>query len=116
MKKSKQRYNLNQMRPIVEGYKDFAGTKKEYCAGYNLNPYTFDYWRIRVKEADAEINAATVRTEKIPTRKTGFVAIPAPIPPFSSSNYIIHLPDGKRLELPTTTPVTILTQLLQTQI
>jgi len=111
MKKAKGTYSLSQMRPIVEGYNDFRGTKKEYCARYELNPYTFDYWRTRVKETDA----AAKKKEKASTRKTGFVAIPAPVLS-SSSNYIIHLPDGKRLELPDTTPLTILTQLLQIQV
>ena len=32
MKKAKGTYNLSQMRPIVEGYRDFTGSKKEYCA------------------------------------------------------------------------------------
>ena len=111
MKKTKGRYNLTQMRPIVEGYKNFSGTKKAYCATYDLNPYTFDYWRSRVKEVDASKSL----TQKSPTHKTGFVAIPVPTSP-SFSNYTIHLPDGKRLELPSTTPISILTQLLQTQI
>jgi hypothetical protein len=111
MKKSKGRYNLSQMRPIVEGYPDFTGTKKEYCARYDLNPYTFDYWRIRVKETDA----VAKKKGKAPTHKTGFVAISAPVLS-PTSNYIIHLPDGKRLELPDTTPVTVLSQLLQIQV
>ena len=111
MKKRKGTYNLNQMRPIVEGFRDFGGTKKEYCAGYNINPYTFDYWRSRVKEADATPN----KTENPTVRKSRFVSIPSPmtLPP---EYYVIHLPDGKRLELPSSTPLTILTQILQTQI
>ena len=111
MKKAKGTYNLRQMRPIVEGYVNFSGSKKEYCARYDLNPYTFDYWRTRVKETDA----AAKKKEKAPTHKTGFVAIAPPVSS-SSLNYIIHLPDGKRLELPDTTPVTVLTQLLQIQV
>jgi len=114
MKKSKGTYTIEKMRPIVEGYANFQGTKKEYCAPHDLNPYTLDYWRSRIKEIDGSVKNKKIKEDT--SSPIGFIAVPPPassVP--SASLYTLHLPDGKRLDLPLTTSIELLTQLLQIQ-
>ena len=95
------------MRPLVAAYATYSGTKKAYCAQHDLNTHTFDYWRKRVAAAEAATQHPPTKSPK----QNSFVELP-PLPT-SAALYTLHLPDGKRLELPLQTPIAILTQLLQ---
>ena len=108
------------MRPIVAGYRTRTGTKKEYCSACGLSPDTLDYWRRLIKEEE-KLEQEKEQTTKSHSNRVGFAAIPAPKTSSASalanpSAYTLHLPDGKRLDLPTATPIEILTHLLQIQI
>lgn len=102
--KRKGTYNIEKMRPIVAGYATYEGTKKSYCAKYDLNVHTFDYWRNRVKTVDLPNKSTNHFVELSP--------MSAPLFP-SSAHYLLHFPDGKRLELPMGVPSELLIQLLQ---
>lgn len=102
--KRKGRYNIEKMRPIVAGYDTYEGTKKSYCAKYDLNVHTFDYWRKRVKTVDLSNKQTNPFVELSPTRNS---LLP------SSIHYLLYFPDGKRLELPMGVPSELLIQLLQ---
>ncbi len=113
--KPKGTYNLAKMRSVVAGYADFAGTKKDYCARLDLNVHTFDYWRKRVRAAESP----TERKNPALPASQKFVELPPP-PPLPATDfgtvravYTLHLPDGKRLDLPLCTPPAVLTHLLQ---
>lgn len=129
MKKATRRYTLLEMRPLVLGYANYDGTKKAYCAMHNINPHTLDYWRKRIGLIDGsskqvvsqEAKAAKSTTGK--SKRGGFVSVPIPSQDLTKalsfgdwSGYTLHLPDGKRLDLPSNTPTQILSELLQTQL
>lgn len=121
MKKQAQRNTLSQMRPIVLGYSNYAGTKKAYCAKHALNPHTLDYWRKRIEQID---KAAVAGTPKSVVGKTSnqnkFIRVPqlsqAGYDIKAGHYYILELPDGKSLHLPLSTSVAVLTELLQTPV
>ena len=120
MKKRKRRRSLSEMRPIIAGYRSYDGTKKEYCSTRGLSPDTLDYWRRRIKEEEDLVESKRIVAKGQP-KQVGFVSIPGPRKASesaftTSSAYTLHLPDGKRLDLPRTTPIELLTQLLQIQV
>jgi len=122
MSKRPTRYTAEIMRPLVSGYKNYTGTKKAYCIEHDLNPHTLDYWRNRIKTLDEQSKQSANK----------FIAVPPPsyseMPSMSSlsstavevvenRDYIqLHLPDGKRLELPTTISDKLLLSLLQVRV
>lgn len=122
MSKTPPRHTAATMRPLVSGYEKYSGTKKAYCIEHGLNPHTLDYWRNRIRTLD--------KKSKQPANK--FIAVPPPsytdMPSMSSlsstavkvvenRDYIqLHLPDGKRLELPTTISDKLLLSLLQVRV
>ena len=112
--KKQKRYNLTEMRPVVEGYKNYSGTKKAYCREHNLNVQTFDYWRKRVEVVD-KMAAAKKTKEKSTKKPSNFIDLPSlPLPSSSSStNYVLYFPDSKRLELPLGVSAELLIQLLK---
>ena len=101
-KKSKGRYTLARMRPIVAGYSTYTGTKKDYCDQFDLNIHTFDYWRKRVKELSAA-------KQPLPASSSFIELSPAG----GSDQFTLHLPDGKRLDIPLGVPASLLHALLQ---
>jgi|TARA_B110000908_G_C10078075_1_gene368253 transposase-like protein len=116
-RKSKGTYNLENMRSIVADYEDYDGTKKTYCATHELNPHTFDYWRERVRAADAR-NVTKPTKRKISNSTSNFVELSptrATLKP-TITHYMLHFPDGKRLELPLGVSAELLIELLKIQL
>lgn len=115
-KKKKGTYTLENMRPIVAAYESYKGKKIDYCKEHDLNRYTFDYWRNKINSLDFD-NKSTTKN-----RPTKFIAV-QPSSPSSIDASIdyreciqLHMPDGKRIELPTSVSEKLLLSLLQLRI
>lgn len=112
MKKTKKKgtYTLEKMRPIVAGFAHFQGTKQSYCEQLDLNPHTLDYWRRRIREQ------ASKEGERAETQPTGkFIPLHRPVLP-QQDHLILHFPDGRRLQMPLSTPPALLQHLIQIQL
>ena len=113
VKKKKGTDTLEIMRPIVAGSLTYQRNKSSYCQEHDLNPYTFDYWRNRIRDLDGK-NKRSKSSKFIAVKPLASTTIPIsePNPAFIK----LHLPDGKRLELPTTVSDKLLISLLQIRI
>ncbi len=89
------------MRPIIEGFSDFAGTKKSYCQGQGIHLHTFDYWLKKFRQTPAS------------QPSTGFVALELE-PPGDSPAMELHFSNGNRLRLPADVPLALLQALIKT--
>lgn len=122
-KKKKGTYTLEKMRPIVADYEFYKGKKLDYCKEHDLNRYTFDYWRNKIKALELESKDDKTITQNRPPK---FIAIQAPSPSSINASVDVvndyresiqlHMPDGKRLELPTSVSEKLLLSLLQLRI
>ena len=86
------------MRPVVEAYALYEGSKKTFCLEHGLAPHTLDYWRRKLRD-EAE-------------GSSGFVALEV-----SGGDYAprleLHYPNGVRAVLPLDVPAELLRGLLQ---
>ena len=115
-RKIKGTYNLEKMSPIVAAYADYNGTKKAYCAEHDLNVHTFNYWQRELNEGD-RMKTKVVKQQQN-EKSSHFIALAPPMPGIKSLSptYLLHFPDGKRLEMPIDVPSEVLIQLLKIQI
>ena len=88
------------MKSIVEGFGNYAGSKKSYCDLHNIKTHVFDYYRKKLKEEE---------------QSKGFVPIQFK-QRVSISPMELHDPNGNSLILSVDTPLSILTQLVQISI
>ena len=85
------------MRPIVESYAQYRGSKKAFCREHGLAIHTLDYWRRKFSEPSVKASA--------------FVALE--LSGASSERSIeLHYPNGVRAVLPMETPVELLQNLI----
>ena len=86
------------MRPVVEAYALYEGSKEMFCREHGLAPHTLDYWRRKLRDA-----------EEVPS---GFIALEV-----SGGKYgprlELHYPNGVRAVLPLDVPAELLRGLLQ---
>ena len=88
------------MKSIVEGFGNYAGSKKSYCDLHNIKTHVFDYYRKKLKEEEEENQSKNF----VPIQFTHRISV-APIE--------VHYPNGNCLILSVDTPLSILTQLVQ---
>lgn len=85
------------MRPIVEAYAQYQGSKKAFCAEHGLAAHTLDYWRRKFHGSQAE--------------PSGFIALE--VGPVSSPSTIeLHYPNGVRAIVPAGLPAEVLQNLI----
>lgn len=85
------------MRPIVELYARYEGSKKAFCQEHGLAIHTLDYWRRKFSELQVKTSA--------------FVALE--ISDASPGRSIeLHYPNGIRAVLPMETPTEVLQHLI----
>lgn len=79
------------MRPIVEAYAQYKGSKKSFCLQRDIAIHTLDYWR-RKFSSDTE-------------GKTAGSFISLELKEFSSSGMMeVHYPNGIEVRLPLDVP------------
>ena len=85
------------MRPIVEAYAQYPGSKTAFCAEHGLAAHTLDYWRRKFHGSEAE--------------PSGFIALE--VGAGSSSPTIeLHYPNGVRAKVPVDLPIEVLQNLI----
>jgi hypothetical protein len=85
------------MRPIVEAYARYKGSKKVFCEEQNIAAHTLDYWR-------SKFNTAKRKT-------SSFIALE--LATGSQGQTIeLHYPNGVRAIVPVGIPVDVLKNLL----
>lgn len=85
------------MRPIVEAYARYKGSKKAFCEEQNIAPHTLDYWRSKFNN--------------VKTETSGFIALE--LSPGSGGQTIeLHYPNGVRAIVPIEVPMAVLQNLL----
>jgi transposase-like protein len=85
------------MRPIVESYARYEGSKKAFCREHGLAIHTLDYWRRKFSEQ--------------PPKTSAFVALEIS-EPSPGQSIELHYPNGVRAVLPMETSVEILQNLI----
>jgi len=89
------------MEALIEDFSSYTGSKKSYCALHNIKVHAFDYYS---------------KKQGTSTSSSGsFLPIQLQSPP-PLSQLTINYPNGTQLLLPSTTPLTLLSQLVQIQI
>lgn len=120
-KKRKGTYTLEKMRPIVAGYESYEGNKLDYCKEHDLNRYTFDYWRNKIKALD-KLDSGLDKKNIGKKKATKFIAVQPSSPSLIDASidyrscFQLHMPDGKRLELPLGVSDKLLLSLLQVRL
>ncbi|MCB9302620.1 MAG: hypothetical protein H6566_18415 [Lewinellaceae bacterium] len=85
------------MRPILEAYAHYQGSKRAFCAKHGLAAHTLDYWRRKFRGSEAE--------------PSGFIAVE--VAGGSSSPTIeLHYPNGVRATVSVDLPVEVLQNLI----
>ena len=85
------------MRPIVESYAQYEGSKKTFCQEHGLAVHTLDYWRRKFSGQ--------------PPKTSAFVALE--IDDRSTARSIeLHYPNGVRAVVPAEIPMEILQNLI----
>lgn len=86
------------MRPIVEAYSCYKGSKKAFCLEHGLAVHTLNYWLGKLNDRLGS--------------SSGFVALEV-----SSGSYEhrleVHYPSGVRIVLPLEAPLGLLENLIQ---
>ena len=85
------------MRPIVESYAKYKGSKKVFCEEQNIAVHTLDYWRSKFNTAKRETSA--------------FIALE--LATGSQGQTIeLHYPNGVRAIVPLEVPAEVLQNLI----
>ena len=85
------------MRPIVEAYAHYRGSKKAFCEEQGLAAHTLDYWRRKFSSSKEE--------------PSGFIALEVDLGS-SGSTIELHYPNGVRAIVPLEVPVEVLESLI----
>lgn len=87
------------MRPIVELYAQYRGSKKAFCREHGLAEHVLDYWRRKFCE-DQEISSSFVALElrDMPTVR----------------GIELHYPNGVKAIFPLETPLELIQHLIRT--
>ncbi len=85
------------MRPIVEAYARYKGSKKSFCKEQGVAIHTFDYWRRKFNAAQAEPSA--------------FITLDV-VGTASGQTIELHYPNGIRAIIPMEAPARIFQNLL----
>jgi len=97
--------NLDEMRKVHARYETSGLTLTDFCESENINKYTFQYWRAKIKsEKDSELIAASP--------SVGFRQI-LPKPVLTSGVIRLHLSQDRNLELPSNYPLERLLEIIR---
>ena len=92
---------VTRMQKIINGFSDYAGTKKSYCESHQIKPHVFDYWRKKLQRPS----------------KSSPSFIPISLQPSKVAVQLeVCYGNGRSIRLPSHTPVSVLEQLLKLQI
>jgi hypothetical protein len=87
------------MRPLVEAYACYPGSKKAFCEEHGLAAHTLDYWRRKFSDHRGETS--------------DFVALKM-IPPGAYGHWLeVHYPNGVRVVVSAEAPLVMLQSLIQ---
>ncbi len=85
------------MRPIVESYARYKGSKKSFCQERGIAIHTLDYWRSKFKKPEVE--------------SASFIALEVDAGTLDQA-IELHYPNGVRATVPVSVPEDVLQSLL----
>lgn len=89
------------MTKIVQGFSDYVGTKKSYCESHQVKPQVFAYWHKKLQgslKSSSHFTPISLQERKVPVELE------------------VCYGNGRSIRLPSTTPISLLEQLLKLQI
>jgi len=89
-----------EMRPLIQSFAKYTGTKKAFCLENNINIHTFHYWQTKFNK----------QAVKFSSKKF----LPLQVSNSVGSKIELYYPNGLRLVMPVDTPLNILQALVKT--
>ncbi len=106
LQKKMKRTTQKEMENLLESYKAYRGTQKDFCKEHGIKAHTLHYWRNKLSNAESDNKGNKFLPIAI---KDYSLSSQAP----SSTQIEIGYSNGNTIRLSATTSITLIHQLLQ---
>ena len=90
----------SKMAALIEDFSSYTGSKKSYCALHNIKVHAFDYYSKKQETTSSPSKSfLPIQVQDVPT----------------VSHLTINYPNGNQILLPSSIPLNLLSQLVQSQ-